>query len=90
MMKQIKILLLGFFSVCILLGWIGAKPIEAPYLFIGQLCTGLYFSFFFLVMFVEKLDFYLLEWSIKRIYDQRLLYDFTRLGNNDDKKYHGF
>lgn len=34
---------------CLLLGWIGQKPVEDPYVFIGQLAS-LYFFFFFIVV----------------------------------------
>jgi ubiquinol-cytochrome c reductase cytochrome b subunit len=38
-----------FLIVCLLLGWIGQKPIEDPYLIVGQLLTFLYFFFFFIL-----------------------------------------
>ena len=37
----------SFLTVCVLLGWIGFKPIEDPYLMIGQLLTLAYFFYFF-------------------------------------------
>lgn len=37
-----------FIWVVILLTWIGARPVEYPYIQIGQILTVLYFSFFFL------------------------------------------
>jgi ubiquinol-cytochrome c reductase cytochrome b subunit len=37
----------SFLSVCVLLGWIGFKPIEDPYLMLGQILTVLYFFYFF-------------------------------------------
>jgi ubiquinol-cytochrome c reductase cytochrome b subunit len=51
-----------FFLIdCFILGWIGAKPIEAPYLIIGQLSTIFYFTYFILILPVlNKLDKYLL------------------------------
>jgi ubiquinol-cytochrome c reductase cytochrome b subunit len=40
-----------FFVVdCILLGWIGAKPIEDSYLLIGQAATFFYFLYIFLLI----------------------------------------
>ena len=40
-----------------ILGWIGAKPVEYPYVGIGQVSTFLYFFIFlFLIPFVEKLE----------------------------------
>jgi ubiquinol-cytochrome c reductase cytochrome b subunit len=41
------ILFWSFLSVSVLLGWIGFKPIEDPYLLIGQLLTLCYFFYFF-------------------------------------------
>lgn len=41
----------------LILGWIGAKPVEYPYVGIGQVSTFLYFFIFlFLIPFVEKLE----------------------------------
>nr|YP_010290267.1 cytochrome b [Heniocha apollonia]ULO26086.1 cytochrome b [Heniocha apollonia] len=37
-----------FITMIILLTWIGARPVEAPYIFIGQLLTIFYFSYFML------------------------------------------
>jgi len=36
-----------FVVVCIVLGWLGAAPIEYPYLGLGQTFTSLYFLYFF-------------------------------------------
>nr|UUF68429.1 cytochrome b [Oreta sp.] len=36
----------SFLVIVILLTWIGAKPVEAPFIFIGQMLTTLYFSYF--------------------------------------------
>jgi len=35
-----------FVSVCLLLTWIGGCPVEDPYIFIGQIFTGIYFLFY--------------------------------------------
>jgi len=43
-----QIVFWGFTFVFCLLTWIGARPVEAPYIYIGQILTGLYFSFFFI------------------------------------------
>jgi ubiquinol-cytochrome c reductase cytochrome b subunit len=37
----------GFVVSCLLLGWIGAKPVEYPFLGIGQLMSISYFAYFF-------------------------------------------
>ena len=37
-----------FISILILLTWIGARPVEDPYIITGQILTVLYFSFFIL------------------------------------------
>jgi ubiquinol-cytochrome c reductase cytochrome b subunit len=37
-----------------ILTWIGAKPVEDPYVFIGQLFTVIYFGYFLLSPFVLK------------------------------------
>lgn len=42
-----KILFWFFFIIFIILTWIGSKPIEYPYVNIGQIFTILYFFFFF-------------------------------------------
>jgi len=36
----------SFVVVFLLLTWIGARPVETPYILIGQILTGAYFSFF--------------------------------------------
>lgn len=41
----------------LLLGWLGQKEIETPYIQIGQVCTILYFTFFFvLTPFIGRLE----------------------------------
>ena len=34
----------------ILLSWLGANPVEAPYIRVGQLATGFYFCYFLVIM----------------------------------------
>jgi ubiquinol-cytochrome c reductase cytochrome b/c1 subunit len=41
-----------FFSIFLLLGWLGAQPVEQPYIFISQVCTFGYFCFFIVVLFL--------------------------------------
>lgn len=49
----------SFVSIFLLLGWIGACPVEAPYEFLGQVFTVLYFIYFLLVPIIQKLWDYL-------------------------------
>ena len=51
-----------FFADCILLGWVGAQPVEQPYIFIGQACT-VYFFLYFLVLIPScgKLEYQLIR-----------------------------
>lgn len=41
-----KILFWFFVLDCLLLGWVGGKPVQYPYLEVGQLATLFYFSYF--------------------------------------------
>nr|AFI23498.1 cytochrome b [Peloridium hammoniorum] len=41
-----QILFWLFVTIALLLTWIGAQPVEAPFIFSGQLLTGLYFLYF--------------------------------------------
>nr|ALO77143.1 cytochrome b [Libnetis granicollis] len=50
-----KILFWSFLSITVLLTWIGAKPVEDPYIIIGQSLTILYFLFFPVNMLTFKL-----------------------------------
>nr|QMS48899.1 apocytochrome b [Haementeria acuecueyetzin] len=43
-----KVLFWMFISSFIILTWIGGRPVEEPFIMIGQLATTFYFSFFFL------------------------------------------
>uniref|UniRef100_UPI0030E1B7A4 cytochrome b n=1 Tax=Anomala aulax TaxID=1198227 RepID=UPI0030E1B7A4 len=43
-----KILFWSFVSIVILLTWIGARPVEDPYILTGQILTILYFTYYFL------------------------------------------
>nr|AYW52128.1 cytochrome b [Harpalinae sp. 3 ACP-2013] len=36
----------SFFIIVVLLTWIGMRPVEDPYIFTGQILTGLYFIYF--------------------------------------------
>ena len=48
-----------FFIVCLLLGYIGSQPIEAPYLICGRILTVFYFLYFFAIFFIHKVYFFL-------------------------------
>nr|QWB85920.1 cytochrome b [Epiglenea comes] len=43
-----KILFWSLFTIIILLTWIGARPVEDPYILIGQILTVIYFSYYIL------------------------------------------
>ena len=51
-----KILVFIFLANAILLGYLGAKPIESPYLEIAKIATVIYFSFFILILLFEHLE----------------------------------
>ena len=45
--NPIRKMLFGVFLMAVvLLTWVGARPVEAPFIFTGQLLTALYFSYF--------------------------------------------
>nr|QDC34449.1 cytochrome b [Laodelphax striatellus] len=50
-----KILFLIFCSTFMLLTWIGAKPVEPPFILIGQILTVIYFSYFLVNPFLYKI-----------------------------------
>jgi ubiquinol-cytochrome c reductase cytochrome b subunit len=49
---------------CVLLGWIGCQPVEAPYVTIGQIAS-IFFFFYFLICvpFLGKFESKLLSWK---------------------------
>ena len=50
-----------FVSACCVLSWAGSKPVEQPYIFIGQTATAYFFLYFFvLVPALGKLEYSLL------------------------------
>jgi quinol-cytochrome oxidoreductase complex cytochrome b subunit len=59
----------NFVFVCIMLGVIGAKPVEYPYYSIGQICSIFYFAYFFIISPV--------------IIELEYLFFTTNTGNND-------
>lgn len=42
-----KLALRGLLGVVVLLTWIGARPVEEPYVLVGQILTISYFTFYF-------------------------------------------
>nr|YP_002265573.1 cytochrome b [Priasilpha obscura]ACF35119.1 cytochrome b oxidase [Priasilpha obscura] len=49
-----KILFWSLLSIILLLTWIGARPVEDPYILLGQLLTILYFLYYFLNPLMNK------------------------------------
>lgn len=55
-----------FFFNCLLLGWIGGKPIEDPFYLLGQLFTFYYFLYFiFILPFINILETESYKFNIK-------------------------
>nr|QVM79294.1 cytochrome b [Rhagium fortecostatum] len=50
-----KFLFWTLFSIIILLTWIGARPVEDPYILIGQILTILYFLYYLINPIIAKL-----------------------------------
>nr|QNG56273.1 cytochrome b [Platisus zelandicus] len=50
-----KFLFWTLFSMIILLTWIGARPVEDPYILIGQLLTIFYFMYYIINPFIHKM-----------------------------------
>lgn len=65
-----KVILFWFFVwVAVLLGWIGFKPIESPYLLLGQMLTICYFLYFFLLaIFIPFSQFNIFSNKLKQIW----------------------
>nr|AXS66347.1 cytochrome b [Staphylinoidea sp. 6 KM-2017] len=55
-----KIMFWFLIVILILLTWIGARPVEDPYILIGQLLTIIYFSYYFLNSLIFKIWDYLM------------------------------
>nr|YP_010362108.1 cytochrome b [Batocera rubus]QUB01625.1 cytochrome b [Batocera lineolata]UNQ87668.1 cytochrome b [Batocera rubus] len=51
-----KILFWSLFSIIILLTWIGARPVEDPYILIGQILTVTYFSYYIINPWIASLQ----------------------------------
>nr|UBS93989.1 cytochrome b [Saperda tetrastigma] len=56
-----KILFWSLFTIILLLTWIGARPVEDPYILIGQILTVIYFSYYLInplmAQFQDKIMF---------------------------------
>nr|ARH54505.1 cytochrome b [Micrambe villosus] len=50
-----KFLFWSFFTVVILLTWIGARPVEDPYIFLGQALTLIYFIYYIINPIINKI-----------------------------------
>nr|AWN56103.1 cytochrome b [Anthonomus grandis] len=55
-----KMMFWSLVSIVILLTWIGARPVEDPYILTGQILTVLYFSYFFMNPIMAKFWDYLI------------------------------
>nr|YP_009627355.1 cytochrome b [Aristobia reticulator]QCC70803.1 cytochrome b [Aristobia reticulator] len=51
-----KLLFWSLFTIIVLLTWIGARPVEDPYIFTGQMLTILYFSYFLINPLIAKIQ----------------------------------
>nr|WGL40342.1 cytochrome b [Tomicus piniperda] len=58
-----KIMFWSFISIFFLLTWIGARPVEYPYIEVGQMITILYFLYFFINWVLGKMW----DWIIFKI-----------------------
>lgn len=50
-----QILFWFFFSIFLILTWIGARPVETPYILIGQITSFFYFLYFLFTPFICKI-----------------------------------
>nr|YP_003204875.1 cytochrome b [Rhopaea magnicornis]ACO92575.1 cytochrome b [Rhopaea magnicornis] len=55
-----KILFWLFLAIVILLTWIGARPVEDPYILTGQILTILYFSYYLINPLIHKIWDYII------------------------------
>nr|YP_009565389.1 cytochrome b [Encyrtus infelix]QBA96091.1 cytochrome b [Encyrtus infelix]QBA96104.1 cytochrome b [Encyrtus infelix] len=51
-----QIMFYMFISIFIMLTWVGAKPIEPPYLIIGQIYSTMYFLFYITYPYISKIS----------------------------------
>ena len=52
-----KIINYLFFTVFLLLAWLGAQPVEQPYIGLAQVCTAIYFIYFVIIYFITSPKF---------------------------------
>lgn len=57
--KQITFWL--FINIVIILTWIGARPVEEPFIFTGQILTIIYFVYFIINPIISKIWFFILK-----------------------------
>jgi len=50
-----KILFWIHVNIWVLLTWLGARPVEDPYVFLGQVLSFIYFVYYFLSFFIQKI-----------------------------------
>lgn len=55
-----KLIFWSLFTIIILLTWIGARPVEDPYILTGQILTILYFSYYIINPIISKLWDYII------------------------------
>nr|AML26783.1 cytochrome b [Scarabaeidae sp. BMNH 1274753] len=55
-----KLLFWIFLNIIILLTWIGARPVEDPYIMIGQILTMIYFLYYFINPLIAKIWDYIM------------------------------
>lgn len=48
-------------AVIILLGFLGGKPIESPFLELSQIISLCYFSFFIIIVIIENIDLFIIR-----------------------------
>jgi len=54
-----------FFADCLLLGWLGALPVEDPYVTLGQIATLVFYIYFLVIIpFLGKFETYLIRTNV--------------------------
>ena len=57
-----------FLYFVLMLFWIGSKPVEEPYVYLGQLSVFFYFNFFFILFFFSFFDQFFLKLELKKMF----------------------